>query len=137
MPNLNILKVYQPRNPRASGYYNCVESHFEELEQIWDDQYASRFGFWRDYVTKVIHRYLECGALHFGFARVRCEECRPGHHPGSSGPLPHKDYGALLQSLQPQSAAGLPQGHRGGDAKTRAGEKRLDRMSEMKHLRIS
>ena len=45
--------------------------------QIWDDQYASSFSFWRDYVTKVIHRYLECGDLHFGFARVRCEGC--GH----------------------------------------------------------
>jgi hypothetical protein len=77
MPNLNALKVYQQRHPQSSGYYKCVESHFEELEQIWDDQYASRFGFWRDYVTKVIHRYLECGDLHFGFARVKCEEC--GH----------------------------------------------------------
>jgi hypothetical protein len=35
MPNLNALKVYQPRNPRDSGYYKCVETHFEEREQIW------------------------------------------------------------------------------------------------------
>ncbi len=25
----------------------------------------------------VIYKYLDCGDLHFGFARVRCEEC--GH----------------------------------------------------------
>ena len=25
----------------------------------------------------VIHRYLDCGDLHFGFARVKCEDC--GH----------------------------------------------------------
>lgn len=25
----------------------------------------------------VIFKYLDCGDLHFGFARVRCEEC--GH----------------------------------------------------------
>ncbi|BBO89312.1 hypothetical protein DSCOOX_24920 [Desulfosarcina ovata subsp. ovata] len=77
MPDLNALNVYQPRNPRAGGYYQCVEDHFEELERIWDDKYANRFGFWQDYVTNVIHRYLECGDLHFGFARVKCEAC--GH----------------------------------------------------------
>jgi len=26
------LDVYQPRNPKASAYYKCVENHFEELE---------------------------------------------------------------------------------------------------------
>jgi hypothetical protein len=28
--------VYQPRNPKASAYYKCVENHFEELERVWD-----------------------------------------------------------------------------------------------------
>jgi hypothetical protein len=37
----------------------------------WQDHYASRYGFWRPYVTDVIYRYLECGDLHLGFARVR------------------------------------------------------------------
>ncbi|WP_456297565.1 transposase zinc-binding domain-containing protein [Desulforapulum autotrophicum] len=39
--------------------------------------YASRYGFWRTYVMTVIFKYLDCGDLHMGFARVRCEEC--GH----------------------------------------------------------
>ena len=69
--------VYQPRNPKASAYYKCVENHFEELEQVWDDMYKSRFGYWRTYVMTVIYKYLDCGDLHFGFARVRCEKC--GH----------------------------------------------------------
>ena len=34
--------------------------------------YASRYGFWRTYVMTVIYRYLDCGDLHMGFARVRC-----------------------------------------------------------------
>jgi hypothetical protein len=69
--------VYQPRNPKTSAYYKCVENHFEELERAWDDMYASRYGFWRTYVMTVIFKYLDCGDLHMGFARVRCEEC--GH----------------------------------------------------------
>jgi ribosomal protein S27E len=28
-------------------------------------------------ITTVIYRYLECGDLHFGFARVKCQDC--GH----------------------------------------------------------
>ena len=27
--------VYQPRNPKASAYYRCVEDHFEQLETVW------------------------------------------------------------------------------------------------------
>ena len=69
--------VYQPRNPKASAYYRCVEDHFEQLETVWDERYQRRFGFWRPYVTDVIRRYLDCGDLHFGFARVKCEDC--GH----------------------------------------------------------
>ena len=50
--------VYQPRNPKASGYYKCAENHFEELERVLDDRYASRYGFWRAYIMTVIYRYL-------------------------------------------------------------------------------
>lgn len=27
--------VYQPRNPKASAYYKCIENHFEQLERAW------------------------------------------------------------------------------------------------------
>jgi len=43
----------------------------------WQDRYSARYGFWRAYATDVIYRYLECGDLHVGFARVRCQDC--GH----------------------------------------------------------
>jgi hypothetical protein len=62
--------IYQPRNPQASSYFRCVQDHFEQLEMHWQDRYAPRYGFWRPYVTDVIYRYLECGDLHFGFART-------------------------------------------------------------------
>ena len=31
----------------------------------------SRYGFWRFYVMDVIYKYLDCGDLLFGFARVK------------------------------------------------------------------
>ena len=54
--------VYQPRNPKASGYYRCVEDHFEPLEAVWDERYQNRFGYWRPYVMDVIRRYLASGS---------------------------------------------------------------------------
>jgi len=73
-PTAIDFDVYQPRNPKASAYYSCLEDHFEQLETVWDERYQSRFGFWRPYVTDVIRRYLDCADLHFGFARVKCED---------------------------------------------------------------
>jgi len=48
-----------------------------KLEQVWDDMYKSRYDYWRTYVMTVIYKYLDCGDLHFRFARVHCKEC--GH----------------------------------------------------------
>ncbi|RJX19276.1 MAG: transposase [Desulforudis sp.] len=69
--------VYKPRNPRHSHYYRCIEAHFEELEGAWEERYQRTCGFWRPLVMDVIYKYLDCGDLHFGFARVRCDTC--GH----------------------------------------------------------
>ncbi|MBT8358850.1 MAG: transposase zinc-binding domain-containing protein, partial [Deltaproteobacteria bacterium] len=71
--------VYQPRKHGKSGYFRCVETHFEDLEAVFDNRNACKYGFWRPYVVDVIYRYLNCGDLHFGFARVRCEDCGHGY----------------------------------------------------------
>ena len=66
---------YAPRIPRKSQYYRCIEAHFEELEGVWEERYQKKYGFWRPYVMDVIYKYLDCGDLHFGFARVKCDDC--------------------------------------------------------------
>ncbi len=71
----NISSVYHPRKPQESQYYQCVEDNFEHLEQVYDDEFAKKYGFFRPYIKQVIYRYLDCGILHNGFARVKCEEC--------------------------------------------------------------
>lgn len=70
-------EVYTPRSPRKNKYYQCVEAHFEELERVWEYQYQKQYGYWRPYVLDVIYKYLDCGDLHQGFARVKCNDC---HH---------------------------------------------------------
>jgi hypothetical protein len=69
--------VYRHRNPQNSPYYQCEEDHFETFEMVYDEKFERRYGFFRPYVKQVIYRYLDCGILHHGFARVRCEDC--GH----------------------------------------------------------
>ena len=69
--------VYRPRNPQSSDYYRCVEDHFETFVQVYEERFERPYGFWRPYLQKVIYRYLDCGDLHHGFARVKCRDC---HH---------------------------------------------------------
>jgi len=54
-----------------------VEDHFERFEQVYEERFERRCGFFRSYVRQVIYRYLYCGILHNGFARVKCGDC--GH----------------------------------------------------------
>ena len=51
-----ISPVYQPRNPQTSQYYQCIEDHFETLEQVYDERFAEQYGFFRAYVKRVIYR---------------------------------------------------------------------------------
>ena len=67
--------VYRPRNPQLSDYYRCVEDYFETFVRIYDEHFSRQYGFWRPYVEQVIYRYLDCGDLHNGFARVKCKDC--------------------------------------------------------------
>jgi ribosomal protein S27E len=54
-----------------------VDEHFETFEQVCEDRFERRYGFFRPYVKRVIYRYLDCGIPKNGFSRVRCGDC--GH----------------------------------------------------------
>ena len=62
------------RDAQNTPFYICVEDHFEAFEQAYDDRFERHYGFFRPYVRQAICRYLDCGALENGFARVRCED---------------------------------------------------------------
>jgi len=42
---------------------------------VWEDLFERRYGFWRGLLAGVVARYLDCGILDRGFARVRCPDC--------------------------------------------------------------
>ena len=70
-------KHYRSRKPQNSQYYKCVQDHFEAFEQVYEEKFSRQYGFFRPYVKDVIYRYLDCGILQNGFARVKCSDC--GH----------------------------------------------------------
>ena len=61
--------IYRPRNPRVSPLYQCVRRHSDELDAAGLVH--------RPVEAEVLERFLDCGDLHKGFARVYCDQC--GH----------------------------------------------------------
>ena len=68
--------VYRPRKPQASPLYRLIEDHFEEFSTVYDERFSRRWGYWRSVVGDVVEKFLSCGILKHGFARVRCGSCK-------------------------------------------------------------
>jgi len=66
---------YRPRRPQASPLFRLVQDHFRMLEIVYDERFAPAYGAWRAVVREVADKFLACGILDHGFARVRCDEC--------------------------------------------------------------
>jgi hypothetical protein len=45
--------------PQDPQYYQCAEDYFETLEQVYDERFAKKYGFFRPYARQVIYRYPE------------------------------------------------------------------------------
>jgi hypothetical protein len=46
----------QQRNSKNSPYYQFVEDHFEAFEQMYEERFERRYGFFRPYVKEVIYQ---------------------------------------------------------------------------------
>ena len=68
--------LYRPRRARESPLWRLLDEHFEHFRGVYAERYQKRYGFWRPVVERSVEKFLACGDLHEGFARVRCPECR-------------------------------------------------------------
>ena len=67
-------------DPAGPGSRPCTgpsSATWSEFERTYEERYAKRYGPWRPIIGQVARRFLRCGDVHFGFARVRCPDC---HH---------------------------------------------------------
>ena len=67
---------YVPRRPQASPLYRLLADHFDTLTRVHEERYEPTHGALRPVVTEVVGKFLDCGLLKHGFARVRCAACR-------------------------------------------------------------
>lgn len=77
MEHSTQLKIYKRRNPQTTPLWKLLDSHFVDFEEIYDKLFQKKYGFYRPVISHVVRKYLECGDLHQGFARIKCPDC---HH---------------------------------------------------------
>jgi hypothetical protein len=75
-PRLKIGKFYRPRDHEASPFFKIVRHQFDEFERVYPAKYQERYGYWRPVIRSSIDKFLKCGDLKEGFARVRCPDCK-------------------------------------------------------------
>ena len=69
------IPFYKPRNPEASPFFRIVRERFDDFEKIYPERYEKKYGFWRPVIRSSIDKFLKCGDLKEGFARVKCTDC--------------------------------------------------------------
>lgn len=69
-------RPYTPRRPEDSPLYRVLADHFERLEHVHEERFERTHGPLRPAARRAAARFLDCGLLEHGFARVRCEACR-------------------------------------------------------------
>ncbi|MFV2068274.1 MAG: hypothetical protein ACC645_14980, partial [Pirellulales bacterium] len=75
-PCVKPLAMYRPRDPQASDLWRLMDQHFETFQQVYDDRFQAKYGYWRPVIERSVAAFLKCGDLEEGFARVRCPKCK-------------------------------------------------------------
>jgi len=66
---------YRPRRPKETPFYQLVEEFYPQFKAVYQERYQECYGFWRPAIDTAVEKFLECGDLQHGFARVRCPDC--------------------------------------------------------------
>jgi hypothetical protein len=69
-------KFYRPRDHAASPFFKVVRDHFAEFMRVYPERFQEKYGYWRAVIGSSIEKFLKCGDLKEGFARVRCPDCK-------------------------------------------------------------
>jgi len=78
-PVPQCVGVYRPHRAAASPLFRLLQDHFPAFHSCYEERFAATYGDWRPVVREVAEKFLTCGILAHGFARVRCERAGCGH----------------------------------------------------------
>ena len=62
--------AYHPRQPQQTPFYQLVQRFYPQFEAVYEERFQERYGFWRPIIGRVVRKFLQCGDLKQGFARV-------------------------------------------------------------------
>jgi len=71
-----VAQAYRARKPKASPLWQCLSRHFDAFLAGYRERHQPRYGFLRPIIPEVVNKFLDCGDLERGFARVRCDHCK-------------------------------------------------------------
>jgi hypothetical protein len=74
-----VVQTYRARDPKASPLWQCLSRRFDAFLDIYERQYQPRYGYLRPIIPEVVDKFLDCGDLEHGFARIRCDHCKKDH----------------------------------------------------------
>lgn len=67
-PGGSGLRVYRPRHPERTTFYQPFEKHFDRYLWSYGERFEPRFGPLRSVVEPTVSAFLECGRLLGGYA---------------------------------------------------------------------
>ena len=68
--------AYSKRQARESPLFQLLQDHWGDFTAEYGEYFEPQVGSLRTRVETVVGQFLECGLLDFGFARIRCEQCK-------------------------------------------------------------
>jgi hypothetical protein len=74
-PQARPDSFYRPRDHEASPFFQVVRECFDEFERTYPERYQKGYGYWRPVIRTSIEKFVKCGDLKEGFARIRCPDC--------------------------------------------------------------
>ena len=67
--------IYRQRHPEQTACYKIFETHYKSFRESYEERYEWLYGYFRTLVDEEVEKYLKCGILKYGFARIRCSQC--------------------------------------------------------------
>ncbi len=67
--------IYRQRHPEQTACYKIFQNHYKSFRDSYEERYEWRYGYFRPLIDEELEKYLRCGILKYGFARIRCNEC--------------------------------------------------------------
>ena len=51
--------LYRPRDPQASDLWRLIDQHFDSFQQVYDERYQAKYGYWRPIIEQSVTAYLK------------------------------------------------------------------------------